>query len=100
MDTVEIPIEEVWEAICEILTLASEVKSLAVLAIPVTLPVTLPINPPEKVETPCFLAGICYIIKEDTGSNLADILTKSLPKQQRVYLRERIMVNAKLKDLK
>lgn len=45
-------------------------------------------------------AGICYVIKEETGSNLADILTKSLPKQQRVYLRERIMVNAKLKHLK
>ena len=45
-------------------------------------------------------AGICYVIKEDTGSNLADILTKSLPKQQRIYLRERIMINEKVKDLK
>ena len=45
MDTVEIPIEEVCEPICTILTLASEVKSLAVLAIPTTLPVSPPTNP-------------------------------------------------------
>lgn len=45
-------------------------------------------------------AGICYVIKEETGSNLADILTKSLPKEQRKYLRARIMVNAKVKNLK
>lgn len=48
----------------------------------------------------CVAAGICYIIKEETGSNLADILTKSLPKEQRIYLRRRIMVNAKVNKLK
>ena len=45
-------------------------------------------------------AGICYVIKEETGSNLGDILTKSLAKDQRKYLMERIMVNAKVRKLK
>ena len=47
----------------------------------------------------CVAAGICYIIKEDTGSNLADILTKILPPNKRKFLRERIMVNAKVEGL-
>ena len=48
----------------------------------------------------CVAAGICYVIKEGTNSNLADILTKSLPPNKRKFLRERIMVNAKVKGLK
>jgi hypothetical protein len=48
----------------------------------------------------CVAAGICYVIKEDTNSNLADILTKSLPPNKRKFLRERIMVNTKVKGLK
>ena len=48
----------------------------------------------------CVAADICYIIKEETGSNLADILTKSLPREQRIYLRRRIMVNARVNKLK
>ena len=42
-------------------------------------------------------AGILVVHKEDTGSNLADILTKSLPAEKRVYLIERIMTDDKVK---
>ena len=48
----------------------------------------------------CVASGILIIYKEDTGSNLADILTKALGKIQRVYLRERIMHTAKVNIIK
>ena len=47
----------------------------------------------------CVAAGIYYIIKDDTGSNLADILTKTLAPNKRKFLREIIMVNAKKQGL-
>ncbi len=43
--------------------------------------------------------SILYVIKEESGSNLSDILTKSLPPDQRVYLRERIMYTTKVNGL-
>ena len=42
-------------------------------------------------------ASILVVHKEDTGSNLADILTKSLPADKRIYLIERIMTDDKVK---
>ena len=45
-------------------------------------------------------AGICDVTKEETNSNLADILTKSLPPDKRMCLRQRMMVNEKVKNLK
>ena len=44
--------------------------------------------------------GKVTILPISTTEQRADILTKSLPKQQRIYLRERIMINEKVKDLK
>ena len=46
----------------------------------------------------CTAAGILVVHKEDTGSNLADILTKSLPPEKRLYLIERIMTDDKVKS--
>ena len=43
----------------------------------------------------CTAAGILVVHKEDTGSNLADILTKSLPPDKRLYLIERIMTDGR-----
>lgn len=45
-------------------------------------------------------ARVLLIHKEDSGSNLADILTKNLPKHLRVYLRERIMYTGKVNSIK
>ena len=47
----------------------------------------------------CGADKICYVIKEDTNSNLADFLTKYLAPNKRKYLQEPIMVNAKVKGL-
>jgi hypothetical protein len=44
----------------------------------------------------CVASGIIIVYKEESGSNLADILTKSLMKTQRIYLRERIMYTEKV----
>ena len=41
-------------------------------------------------------AEILVVIKEDSGSNLADILIKSLPLDKRKYLQERIMIDEKV----
>ena len=46
----------------------------------------------------CTAAGILVVHKEDTGSNLADILTKSLSPEKRLYLIERIMTDDKVKS--
>ena len=40
------------------------------------------------------------IHKEVSGSNVGEILTKSLPKHLRVYLRERIMYTGKVNSIK
>jgi hypothetical protein len=48
----------------------------------------------------CTASNILMVYKEETGSNLADILTKALGKEQRLYLRQRIMYNQKVKILK
>lgn len=48
----------------------------------------------------CVASNTLIIYKEESGSNLADILTKSLAKAQRVYLRERIMHKEKVKSIK
>jgi hypothetical protein len=48
----------------------------------------------------CVASGILIIFKEDSGSNLADILTKALGKLQRVYLRSRIMYTDRVKITK
>ena len=48
----------------------------------------------------CVASAALVIFKEDSGSNLADILTKSLKKLQRVYLRSRIMYTGKVKAIK
>ena len=44
-------------------------------------------------------AEIIIVIKEDSGSNLADILTKSLSPNKRKYLRERIMIDEKVRSI-
>ena len=46
----------------------------------------------------CTVAGILVVHKEDTGSNLADILTKSLSPNKRKYLIERIMMDDKVRS--
>ena len=46
----------------------------------------------------CTASGILVVHKEETGSNLADILTKSLSPDKRKYLIERIMTNDKVKS--
>ena len=46
----------------------------------------------------CTAAGILVVHKEDTGSNLADILPKSLSPDKRMYLIERIMTDDKVKS--
>ena len=46
----------------------------------------------------CTAAGILVVHKEDTGSNLADILTKCLSAEKRKYLIERIMTDDKVKS--
>ena len=38
-----------------------------------------------------FAAGVITVVKVESGSNLSDILTKSLPGPQRKYLRSLIM---------
>lgn len=48
----------------------------------------------------CVACGVLIVYKEESGSNLADILTKCLAKAQRIYLRERIMYNEKVKIIK
>jgi hypothetical protein len=48
----------------------------------------------------CVASAALVIFKEDSGSNLSDILTKSLKKDQRVYLRSRIMHTGKVKSIK
>ena len=47
----------------------------------------------------CTAASILIVHKEETGSNLADLFTKSLPKDRRVYLIERIMTDDKVKSI-
>jgi hypothetical protein len=47
----------------------------------------------------CVASGILTIYKEESGSNLADILTKSLQPDKRVYLKERIMTDIKVKSM-
>jgi len=47
----------------------------------------------------CMAAVILTVFKEESGLNLSDILTKSLPPAQRVYLQERIMMDVKVKSL-
>ena len=42
--------------------------------------------------------GILVVHKEDTGSNLADILTKSLSTEKRKDLIERIITDDKVKS--
>ena len=44
-------------------------------------------------------AEILVVIKEDSGSNLAHILTKLLLPDKRKYLRERIMIDEKVNSL-
>ena len=46
----------------------------------------------------CTAAGILVVHKEDTGSNLADILTKSLSPDKRKYFIERIMTDDKVRS--
>ena len=46
----------------------------------------------------CTAAGILVVHKEDTGSNLADILTKSFSPEKRLYLIEIIMTDDKVKS--
>jgi hypothetical protein len=41
----------------------------------------------------CVAAGILTVMKEDTNTNLADILTKSLSSEKRVQMRKMIMVS-------
>ena len=48
----------------------------------------------------CVAARIIRIYKEDSESNLADILTKSLGREKRIYLRSRIMYDEKVKNIK
>ena len=48
----------------------------------------------------CVASGVMKVFKEDSESNLADILTKSLGKNKRVYLRSRIMFDQKVKSIK
>jgi hypothetical protein len=48
----------------------------------------------------CTACNILIVYKEDTGSNLADILTKALGKIQQIYLRERIVYTEKVKSIK
>ena len=45
-------------------------------------------------------AGIISIFKEESDTNLADILTKSLGKVKRVFMRRRIMYDGKVKSIK
>ena len=47
----------------------------------------------------CTAASILIVHKEETGSNLADLFTKSLGKDRRVYLIERIMTDDKVKSI-
>ena len=46
----------------------------------------------------CTVARILVVHKEDTGLNLADILTKCLSVEKRKYLIERIMTDDKVKS--
>ena len=47
----------------------------------------------------CTITGILVVHdKEDTGSNLANILTKCLSPERRKYLNERIMIDDKVKS--
>ena len=45
-------------------------------------------------------AGTIIVYKEESGSNLADILTKCLGKVQRLYIRQRIMYTEKVKYIR
>ena len=47
----------------------------------------------------CVACGIMYVHKEESESNLADILTKALSKDKRVYLRSRIMYDVGVKSI-
>ena len=47
----------------------------------------------------CVAAGIISVFKEDGETNLADILTKSLGKVKRIFLRSRIMYDCKVKSI-
>ena len=47
----------------------------------------------------CVAAGIVNIFKEDSKTNLADILTKCLGKVKRIFLRSRIMYNCQVKSI-
>ena len=47
----------------------------------------------------CTAASILIVHKEETGSNLADLFTKSLAADRRVYLIQRIMTDDKVKDI-
>jgi hypothetical protein len=44
-------------------------------------------------------AGTMIVWKEESGSNLADILTKSLPPEKRIYIIERIMLDEKVEAI-
>ena len=48
----------------------------------------------------CVAAGIVAIHKEESETNLADILTKTLGKVKRVFLRSRIMYDCEVKYIK
>ena len=41
----------------------------------------------------CVASGILFVHKVDSKHNLADLLTKGLPSEKRVFLRKRIMVD-------
>ena len=47
----------------------------------------------------CTAASILIVHKEETESNLADLFTKTLSKEKRVYLIERIMTDDKVKSI-
>ncbi len=47
----------------------------------------------------CTAASVLIIHKEETGSNLADLFTKTLSPERRIYLIERIMTDDKVKSI-